>query len=228
MPGYLLLTLLLLFQGCSSKPDVIYHADRFTGTGKHKVYIVSHGWHTGFVIEAEQVLNTVPELKQRFSDADYIEFGWGDEGFYRAKEITSALTLKAILWSTDSIIHSVAVPQQVEEYFANSKVQSLCMNDTELTSLIRFIQGSFHTDKNGHILQLEHGIYGDSQFYKGRGDYYLMNTCNKWTAKGLKSAGMDISPAFKLTSDSIMDFIKAFNKQLASVSPNASNSCRQE
>jgi hypothetical protein len=39
-----------------------------------------------------------------------------------------------------------------------------------------------------------------------------MNTCNKWTAKGLKSAGMDISPTFKLTADSIMDYLKEYRK----------------
>ena len=41
-----------------------------------------------------------------------------------------------------------------------------------------------------------------------------MNTCNKWTAKGLKSAGMDISPTFKLTADSIMDYVKEYRQTL--------------
>jgi len=34
-----------------------------------------------------------------------------------------------------------------------------------------------------------------------------MNTCNTWTAKGLKSAGLDISTAFKLSAESIMDYL---------------------
>lgn len=223
---YLIIIALVLLTGCSSKPDVINYPDTFSGLGKQKVYIVSHGWHTGFVIKAEEVLRIIPELKERFTDAEYIEFGWGDEGFYRAKEITSILTLKAILWLTDSIVHSVAVPVNVSKYFANSEVESICMNDSELSSLIRFIQNSFQADHNGNIQQLEHGIYGDSQFYKGAGKYYLMNTCNKWTAKGLKSAGMDINPAFKLTSDSIMNYVRAFNKELAITSPLWSNACR--
>ena len=62
------------------------------------------------------------------------------------------------------------------------------------------------------MVELESGIYGNSQFYKGVGDFYLMNTCNKWTAKGLKSAGMDISPTFKLTADSIMDYLKDYRQ----------------
>jgi len=54
---------------------------------------------------------------------------------------------------------------------------------------------------------MENGIYGNSQFYQGAGKYYLMNTCNKWTTKGLKSIGMEISPTFKLTSSSVMNFL---------------------
>ena len=51
---------------------------------------------------------------------------------------------------------------------------------------------------------MNHGIYGDSQFYKAKGEFHIFNTCNKWTAKGLESAGMNISTTFKLTASSIM------------------------
>ena len=34
-----------------------------------------------------------------------------------------------------------------------------------------------------------------------------MNTCNRWTAKGLKSIGMDISPTLKLTAGSVMNYL---------------------
>jgi len=50
-----------------------------------------------------------------------------------------------------------------------------------------------------------------------------MNTCNKWTAKGLKSAGMDISPTFKLTADSIMDYLKENRQALATGSTEHTN-----
>ena len=56
-------------------------------------------------------------------------------------------------------------------------------------------------------MELQKGIYGDSQFYSGVGDFYLMNTCNRWTAKGLKSIGMDISPTLKLTAGSVMNYL---------------------
>ena len=65
------------------------------------------------------------------------------------------------------------------------------------------------------MIALGAGIYGDSQFYRGAGEYYLTNTCNKWTAKALQSAGMDISPGFKLTADSVMGYIKEWQQEAA-------------
>ena len=206
-----ILLIIIILGGCSAKPNIVSYAEKFEGFGQNGVYVVSHGWHTGFVIPAPEIQGVIPELEQRFGDIPYIEFGWGDKGFYQAKETTLGLTLRAIFWPTESVVHSVAVPQKVEEYFSNSEVAKLCLSDGELSALIGFISRSFFRDKSGNLLELQKGIYGDSQFYSGVGDFYLMNTCNRWTAKGLKSIGMDISPTLKLTAGSVMNYLTKAN-----------------
>jgi len=213
MKNFILLIIIIL-GGCSAKPYIVSYAEKFEGFGQNGVYVVSHGWHTGFVIPAPEIQGVIPELEQRFGDIPYIEFGWGDKGFYQAKETTSGLTLRAIFWPTESVVHSVAVPQKVEEYFSNSEVAKLCLSDGELSALIGFISRSFFRDKSGNLLELQKGIYGDSQFYSGVGDFYLMNMCNRWTAKGLKSIGMDISPTLKLTAGSVMNYLTKANTAL--------------
>lgn len=179
-----------------------------------EIYIVSHGWHTGFVVPATSIQERLPQLKERFGAAPFIEFGWGDEDFYQAEEITTGLTLRALLWPTGSVVHVVAVPERADSYFFNSDVEVLCLDTMQYSLLIRFIENSFYKDSTGEIIQLESGISGNSQFYKGEGDYYLMNTCNKWTAKGLKSAGFSISTSFKLSAASIMDFLSQYKETL--------------
>ena len=210
MKNFILLIIIIL-GGCSAKPYIVSYAEEFEGSGQNEVYVVSHGWHTGFVIPAPEIQGVIPELEQRFGDIPHIEFGWGDKGFYQEKETTSGLTLRAIFWPTESVVHSVAVPQKVEEYFSNSEVAKLCLSDGELSALIGFISRSFFRDKSGNLLELQKGIYGDSKFYSGVGDFYLMNTCNRWTAKGLKSIGMDISPKLKLTAGSVMNYLTKTN-----------------
>lgn len=209
---FFLLVFFVLLPACSSAPYTVEHPDEFTGAGHNAVYIVSHGWHTGFVVPAEGILAKLFKLKERFGNVPYVELGWGDKGFYQTEEITSGLSFRAIFWPTESVIHAVAVPERPDKYFSNSEVEKICLSDSELSSLMIFLSNSFYKNNDGEVLELKNGLYGNSQFYKGAGDYYLMNTCNKWTAKGLKSIGMDISPVFKLTAGSVMSYVKDTNQ----------------
>jgi len=223
MKGELIIVILFLLTACSSEPSVVKHIKMPAAVGQEEIYIVSHGWHTGIVIPAKTIQNHLPELKERFGDIPYIEFGWGDKDYYQAKEVTTGITLKALLWPTESVIHAVAVPVKANRFFANSKVENLCLGGREYTSLVRFISQSFYKDEQGRILELKGGLYGNSQFYKGVGKFYFMNTCNNWTAKGLKSSGMDIYPTFKVTADSIMEYLKDYKQSLTMDSTGKSN-----
>jgi uncharacterized protein (TIGR02117 family) len=217
MKGLFLIVILLL-SACQSKPYVVKHTEEKFVEKSETIYVVSHGWHTGIAVPARKIQSNLPQLRERFGNTPYIEFGWGDNMFYPANEITTGLTLRALLWPTESVIHAVAIPGKVAQFFPDSQVEKLCLSGIEYSLLISFITNSFHKNEKSDIVQLKNGIYGNSQFYQGVGSFYLTNTCNTWTAKGLKSAGMDISPAFKITATSIMDYIVEYNQRLKTVS----------
>jgi uncharacterized protein (TIGR02117 family) len=209
----ILLSSLLLVSACSTKPHVVKQTAISVPAPK-EIYIVSHGWHTGFVVPASTIQSLLPQLRDRFPDTPYMEFGWGDKSYYQAEEATSGLTMRAIFWPTESVMHAVAVPDKPEIHFADDEAEALCLDNEQYALLISFIEHSFYQDSDGNMVKLKDGSYGDSQFYKGEGDYYLMNTCNTWTAKGLKSAGLSISPTFKITAGSIMGYLSKHNKAL--------------
>ncbi len=197
-----LVSLLFVFLvSCSNLPHVVKttsQVDTVEFVEKlNTLYIVRHGWHTGIVIPSYQITSVLPILHQRFGDVPFIEFGWGDKGFYQTEKITAELAIKAMFIPTESVIHAVGVQDSPTLYFSESEVIKLCLNAEQNKSLIAFIATSF-LKSNNKIIATKDGIYGDSQFYQAQGDYYLMNTCNKWTAKGLSSAGFDISTTFKL------------------------------
>ncbi|MEM7182283.1 MAG: TIGR02117 family protein [Spirochaetota bacterium] len=171
------------------------------------ISIVSHGWHTGFVIPSKELFGYYPKLGTRFANTRLLEIGWGDKGFYQADGVTFGIAVRAIFWPSDSVLHIVSVPTTAFNYFPHSKIKKVHLTRSKYLSLVKFIADSFATKKNGEIISLREGIYGDSQFYTGTGSYHLWNTCNTWTAKGLKSAGKDIYVPTKLTAGSIMDFL---------------------
>ena len=88
--------------------------------------------------------------------------------------------------------------------FAHSKVKRLCLGADGYAALLAFIANGFARDTAGEVVALKHGIYGNSQFYRGAGSYHAFNTCNTWTATGLQQAGVDIAARFTLTASGVM------------------------
>ena len=58
------------------------------------VYVVSNGWHTAIVVPgpALRARQRLPEAGD-FPEAAYLEFGWGDRIYYRAKDPGPAIAL---------------------------------------------------------------------------------------------------------------------------------------
>lgn len=180
----------------------------------YEAYAVSNGWHTGVIVPAERINTLIPGIKNRFkvsnnalySTAAYYEIGWGDRGFYEAKEITALMSLQALFNSSGSVMHVVAVNDPAKE-FAGSQMVKFCLNEAQLASLEKFIVSSFVQDAQGQIISRRPGLYGDSQFFEGAGTYHFLNSCNTWAAKALRSAGFDLSPTFKLFARQVMNNI---------------------
>ena len=194
----------LIVLACSSKPYIIKTPIEPISGEETKIYLLNHGWHSGIVIPADDIQQKLPELKDRYGTAAYIEFGWGDEEYYQAKEITSGLTLKALFWPTNAVVHTAAKNDSFYTYFPDSNILAIDLNSNSYASILQYIANSFYKDEQDKIIELNPGIYGNSQFYKGVGVYYLINTCNRWTAKALKSGGMDLKPIFNLTANRTM------------------------
>lgn len=203
MRSWLLVLMLLLVSGCSGLPSLVEPGESHTPP-EQKIYVVSHGWHTGLVIPAAALNLRVAGLAERFGTPAFYEIGWGDKGFYQAQEITTGLTLQAMFWSSGAVLHVVAVPDSPYLSFPYSEVMATCVSSAELASLLTFLANSFEQDEDGRILPLTAGIYGEAQFYAGVGRYHLLNTCNTWTAKGLSRAGQPVSPRFTLTAGGVM------------------------
>jgi uncharacterized protein (TIGR02117 family) len=204
-----LLVLLVLASGCSYLPEATKPAAQGQSTSSQPVYVVSHGWHTGIVFPREKLLEFVPGLQSRFPVGEYLEIGWGDKGFYQANEITTGITLKALFWPTETVVHVVAVPRSPNRSFPHSETRLICLDQFQIESLARFLSSSFSRDQANQIIPTRAGIYGDSQFYVGVGSFHLFNTCNKWTARGLESAGFEIDTTLKLTASSILGYLDA-------------------
>jgi len=197
----LVLFALLSATGCNREWRLLAAPDAPT----HDIVVASLGWHTGLVLKREDLGEELAFLADHFGPFyDRFEIGWGDKGFYEAEEITTGITLRAIFWPTDSVVHVWAMPGPPEQYYPAEDRRVVPLSDEAIRALRTAIVGSFVREDSGEILPTKDGLYGNSRFYTGVGCYYMTNTCNSWTARMLSASGVPIGTTLTLTAGSVM------------------------
>ncbi|MDE1464436.1 DUF2459 domain-containing protein [Spartinivicinus poritis] len=201
--------ILLLLTNCNSHHSWGYLAD--LPHNERSIFLVSHGWHTGLVIATKNLTKELIFLQDYFNNGLYFEIGWGDKDFYQANQVTSAMTLKAAFWPTNSVLHVVGLATDPTQYFSNSEVIEIKISAVAHQQLNLAIADSFQKDATGAIVPIQEGLYGDSHFFNGTGYFYLTNNCNNWTAKQLITAGVPIS-TMTFTATGLIKQVKEANK----------------
>jgi hypothetical protein len=75
--------------------------------------------------------------------ARYVEFGWGDRAFYQAASPTLSMALRPMLWSTEAVLHVVALPGPPAQVLAGADVVELAVTRTQLARLVAFVEMAF-------------------------------------------------------------------------------------
>jgi uncharacterized protein (TIGR02117 family) len=173
-----------------------------------EAFIVSHGYHAGIAVPraalAEQAsrrgLSALGYVATRFADFDWLEIGWGDEGFYRyvptAESLTVALALRALFRpGNPSVLHVVGVKNDPRAMFANSEVVRVGLSDAGFARVADMLDSTF-ARRNGSLMpeELGPGVYGTSLFFRANGAFHLFNVCNHWIARVLDAAVIPTAP----------------------------------
>ncbi len=167
-----------------------------------RIYLVGHGWHTGLIIRHTDVPEVLWPEAGDFPQAEYLEIGWGDHDYYQTRDPGWWTTLKAALVPTQSVLHVVGFRAPPTAYFATSEVIELRLPHTAIEPLAKYIHDAFARENTLPVASLGSGLYGDSRFYPARESFHLFNTCNVWTARALRSAGLPVRDA--ITTEGLM------------------------
>lgn len=215
MPRRMMLPILALgfATACAEPPPVPATRDE----PAHTIYVVSHGWHAGIVVRAADVAAARWPVVSDFPDAEYLEVGWGDRHYYPARGPGLWLAIRAALLPGDSVLHVVGVRGPVEGYFMASDVIELRLSAREFEALIAVFQASLALDATGRPVAMGPGLYGDSRFYASRERFHLFKTCNVWTSRALRAAGVPITVS--LTAGRLIAEVKKHGRVLRARAP---------
>ena len=195
--------LIALCVGCAGAVQAPYPPAE--GEAVRLVYVIDHGWHTGIAVRQADIPAALWPTHRDFAGSEYVEVGWGDRNFYLAPQGTLWLALKAAFGSTSAVLHVIAFDGPPDRFFAGREVVALRVSERGFRRLADFVGAAWATDESGEPIQLGPGLYPLSRFYPATGRYFLLRTCNTWTAAALRAAGFPINPTFVVTAGQVMD-----------------------
>ena len=170
------------------------------GTVSHEpcavtIYISGDNFHTNLILPLQadtvdwrQRLNLETLEPPLHNDDRWLSVGWGDRAFYintpSLEDLRLSTTLRALLWPTDTTLLIQGRRALPNHY----QVKPVTVSRSAYLRLTQFILSSFARDAKGQPIFLQASQRYDGSFYAANGRYFLFNTCNDWTARGLRIA----------------------------------------
>lgn len=178
------------------------------GAPSIEIHVVSHGYHSGIVVERAALAEyagrggdaALIAVAQRFANYEWLEIGWGDEGFYRSVPDVASLTVRLALRAlfmpgNASVVHVVGLSRPARETFPKSDIIRVPLSDQGFARMLVGFDASFGRGPDKAPLEpLGPGLYGPSLFYRGVDAFHVFNVCNHWVARLLSAAGLPTAP----------------------------------
>ncbi len=164
------------------------------------VYLEDNGIHTDLVLP-KQVAGMGPDTDlhalapardladPRFAGHRWLAVGWGEAAFFLDTptwtDVRPGTVLRAAIGSDRTLVHveHVAEPSPA----ADGSVRKLVLRPEEYRRLVRFVRASVRPGGRVH-----RGYDRYDAFYEATGRYDALDTCNAWTGRALRAAGVRV------------------------------------
>ena len=168
------------------------------------IYVTSNGWHSAIVVSRESLpAGSVPEAAD-FPQALYLSFGWGDAEYYPTEHPTYGMMFRAAFLRTPAVINLAGLRSQPRHVFPMDEIVELQIPKHEFRNLVAYLDATFARDGAKRAQSVALGLHGFSLFYRAKGDFHLLNTCNTWTARALRAAGLPIQVFGTVRAEDLM------------------------
>ena len=158
-----------------------------------QIYFFRDDIHTHLVLPSAVVLKYVPALASQLDGYPWIRFGWGDRNYYGASVQTNLSALRALFIPSGAVIAVMGIQSIRQQISETNRVYSIDCPEQLVEALAKFIGNYFVLCPDGQLTLVRDKPDGEL-FFKARGIYLISNTCNNWTSRGLRIAGLRCLP----------------------------------
>lgn len=152
-----------------------------------RIYVADNGVHTDLILPAGAFRDFArPEhlADPRYGAEPYLAFGWGDRDFYLHTatwgDVNPWRVAKAMVGAGSTVLHVAHIPKPR----AGGSVRVLLLRPDEYRRLVTYVRD---TVAAGPVVR---GYGARDAFYTAKGGYSAFRTCNEWTGRGLRKAGV--------------------------------------
>ena len=159
---------------------------------REEFFVVSNGIHLDLIFHVTEIKKEWLEKLRIPSSAEYVSFGWGDEAFYLNtpawSDLELGIAIKALFMSSPSALHVDHYSSGYERWHR----ASVCQNQFE--TLKDYVFNTFEMNSGNKVILIDFpGYTNTDKFYRAKGSFTLINTCNNWVNTGFKEAGIKTS-----------------------------------
>lgn len=168
------------------------------------IYVVQRSWHTGITIATQDWINANGIVFEQLLDKKYLEIGWGDAAYYPHHGFSFWLGVRALLWPTSSTVHVHSYDFSPAQALIGDGAVALKISRADKKQLVAELSSYIVTvDGQPQFLPVS-GRYGNGVFLESGAKYHIFHTCNVWTARRLRTAGIAVNPLRSITVNGLV------------------------
>jgi uncharacterized protein (TIGR02117 family) len=127
----------------------------------------------------------------RYGRSDHVAIGYGNRNFYLETptwaDLTVANAFHAAFGNGSTLLHV----EHIHEPRPEEWQRPLTLTEEEYRRLAAYVAARFQRDARGRPIPVLGRGYGDwDMFYEAKGGYSFVLTCNEWTGRALRQAGV--------------------------------------
>jgi hypothetical protein len=154
----------------------------------------------------------VASLARGFDGASVLCFGFGEKRFM-VQGRHDPLTMLGTLAPSEAAVMMTVLRGTPEAAFGAQNVVEVPVDDAGLASMQRYLRASIETDAAGAPRLLAGSPSENSVYFAASGTYDAFHTCNTWTARALRSAGIADVPDTLIASSLMRELRHALERK---------------
>jgi hypothetical protein len=173
------------------------------------MYLARRRWHIDVGFAVHDLDPSLAVIAQRFPQAKYLFFGFGDRHYLLSKR-KDISTLAGALFPGPGLVLVTAIENSPAQAFGAPHVIELALADASATAAQRFVR---RTLGGGDIAPFADGPYEGSAYYEAVPRYSALHTCNTWAAEAMQSAGLEVHTRLVLFAGQTWNQARKINRR---------------